>query len=97
MVPLPEPRIAAHLPVLCFVGTSEYAGTVVNISRTGAYVRVEHYVPEIDARIRLFISGPAERQIEVDASVVRLTPHGFAARFLGTPVELLELLADLGG
>ncbi|HEU4428068.1 MAG TPA: PilZ domain-containing protein [Myxococcota bacterium] len=96
-LPLPEPRVAAQLPVVYAVGTSDFAGTVVNISRTGVLVRVDHRVPDLGARIRLFISNAREQQIEVYARVVREIPRGFAAQFLAVPIELLELLADLGG
>jgi len=96
-LPLPELRVAANLPVLFAVGTSDFAGTLVNISRSGALVRTKHHVPEVGARIRLFISRSRERQIEIEARVVRHLPRGLAAEFLGALVELLELLADLGG
>ena len=96
-LPLPVLRVAASLPVLFAVGTSDFAGTVVSILRAGALVRAERHVPEVGARIRLFISRSLERQIEIEARVVRHVPRGFAAEFLGALVELLELLADLGG
>ncbi|HEU0303186.1 MAG TPA: Fe-Mn family superoxide dismutase [Gaiellaceae bacterium] len=58
--------------MLYAVGKSDFAGTAVNIARTGVLVRVDHYVPNIGARIRLFISDSRERQIEVDARAVRI-------------------------
>ena len=90
------PRIAADLPVLYAVGQSDFAGTVANISRSGAHVVVDHFAPDIGTHIRLFIAEHRDRQVEVEARVVRQSPRGFGAQFLGTPIELLELLADLG-
>ena len=90
------PRIPADLPVLYAVGTSDFAGKIANISRSGAHVVVEHFAPDIGTRIRRFISEPRERQNALEPRVVRKTPRGFCAQFLGTPVHQHELLADLG-
>lgn len=91
-----EPRVNAAFAVHYAVGRSHYSGTIVNISRSGVLAVAEHYVPDVGTRLHLSISGPRDHQIELDARVVRRTEHGFAAEFLGTPVELLELVADLG-
>lgn len=97
MKPMAEPRVTANFHVLYAVDRSDYAGTIVNISRSGALIAAEHLAPEVGTQLRLFVLESPDRQIEVEARVVRLTPRGFGAQFLGTPVELLELLEDLGG
>jgi len=93
----PEPRVNANFPVRFSLERSECAGTLVNLSRSGALVAADRYVADVGAQLRLVISAPRPGPIAVDSCVVRRTANGFAVQFLGAPVELLELLADLGG
>lgn len=91
-------RLPATLPVLYEVNRADFAGTVIDISRTGAQIEATwDRVPAVGARVRLFISGSRDHQIELDGHTVRHTERGFAAHFARAPVELLELLVDLGG
>lgn len=92
-------RLRATLPVLYEFDRADFAGTVVDISRTGAHVAAEAgRVPGVGAPVRLFISGSRHHQVEIDGRTVRHTERGFAASFAGgAPVQLLELLVDLGG
>ena len=91
-------RVPTSLRALYTLERSDFEGTVVDLSRSGAKVETAlNRVPDRDARIRLFIAGSSDRQIELEARVARHTGHGFGAQFMATPVELLELLADLGG
>jgi hypothetical protein len=96
MVLVRAPRHPADIQILYEVGESDFAGRISNISRSGAYVEVDFFVPYVGRRIRLLMSGPRDRRVDVDACVVRVTPRGYGAQFLGKPIELLELLADLG-
>jgi hypothetical protein len=93
------PRIPTSLRALYTLERADFAGTIVDLSRSGARVEApENRVPETGAQIRLCIAGSRDRQIEVAARVARQTEQGFGAQFIGsTPVELLELLVDLGG
>jgi len=91
-----EPRVNANFPVLYTVAGSDYAGTIVNISRSGALVATDQHVPGVGIQLRPVLFA-GSRQIELEARVVRHIERGFAVEFLGVPVELLELLADLGG
>jgi hypothetical protein len=92
-------RVRATLPVLYVLDRSDFTGTVVDISRTGAHIAAaKERVPEVGAPVRLFISGSRHHQVEIDGHTVRHTERGFATHFAGsTPVQLLELLVDLGG
>jgi hypothetical protein len=92
-------RIQTNLRALYTFERADVVGTIANLSRSGARVdTLESRVPGTGAQIRLSIAGSRDRRIEVDARVARQTGQGFGAQFAGpTPVELLELLVDLGG
>ena len=96
MVLVRAPRHHADIQILYEVGESDFAGRIANISRSGAYVEVDFFVPYVGRCIRLLISEPRDRRVEVEACVVRVTPRGYGAQFMRRPIELLELLADLG-
>ena len=75
---------------------ADCAGTVIDLSRRGAHVETaRNRVPDIGAKLRLYLAGSFDLKIEVEARVVRHTAQGFGAEFVGAvPVELLT---DLGG
>jgi hypothetical protein len=91
-------RLAARYRVQPRSGAAPAIGTVVSISRTGAFVEAceRDRLPAVGERLRLHVD-PSDPPLDLDARVVSVGEASFAVEFLSEPVELLELLNSLGG
>ena len=67
-----HPRFRTKFDVLCSSGGTEGAGTLMNISRSGAQLASANLVPEIGTKIRLYIFIQPVCPFELAGEVVRV-------------------------
>lgn len=74
------PRIDAELPILLEGGPAEAGGKTLNISTSGVYFEVPHYIePLTKVRMELLLPGAGgaggEKKVAFDGIVVRTEPE----------------------
>lgn len=90
-----HPRFQTKFDVLCSVGETEGAGTLVNLSRSGAVVESPNTLPAIGEKVRLYIFIQPVSPFELAGEVVRCDEGSFAIRYSNLDPEIGRLVDDV--
>jgi hypothetical protein len=90
-----NPRFRARFDVLCSAGDKEGAGTLVDISRSGARLGAVTHCPEIGTKVRIYVFVQPVCPFELSGEVVRVTDGSFAIRFDRLDPEVGRLVDDV--
>lgn len=90
-----HPRFRTRFDVLCSTGESEGAGTLVNISRSGARLDRSSMMPEVGTKVRLYIFIQPVSPFELSGEVVRADDSTFAIRYSDLDAEIGRLVDDV--
>ena len=90
-----HPRFRTKFDVLCSTGETEGAGTLINLSRSGAVVESANTPPEIGMKVRLYIFIQPVCPFELAGEVVRADDASFAIRYNNLDPEIGRLVDDV--
>ncbi len=90
-----HPRFSTKFDVLCSAGETEGAGTLVNLSRSGARLIDASHTPEIGTKVRLYVFIQPICPFELAGEVVRVEEDGFAIRYSNLDPEIGRLVDDV--
>jgi len=90
-----HPRFRTRFDVLCSTGEQEGAGTLVNISRSGARLDSTSMLPEIGTKVRLYVFIQPVCPFEIAGEVVRHEGSTFAIRYGNLDPEIGRLVDDV--
>jgi hypothetical protein len=90
-----HPRFQTRFDVLCSTGETEGAGTLVNISRSGACLDSSTAMPELGTKVRLYIFIQPVCPFELAGEVVRCDGNQFAIRYSNLDAEVGRLVDDV--
>ena len=80
----------------CSTGDQEGAGTLVNISRSGARLDAVSHLPEIGTKVRLYVFIQPIAPFELSGEVVRCEgTNSFAIRYSNLDPEIGRLVDDV--
>jgi hypothetical protein len=90
-----NPRFKTHFDTLCSTGDREGAGQLLNISRSGACLGAVSELPEIGAKVRLYIFIQPVCPFELSGEVVRHDGSSFAISYSNLDPEVGRLVDDV--
>lgn len=90
-----NPRFKTHFDALCSTGEREGAGALINISRSGARLDSVSDLPELGAKVRLYIFIQPVCPFELSGEVVRVEESGFAIQYSNLDPEIGRLVDDV--
>ena len=90
-----HPRFQTRFDVLCSAGEREGAGTLVNISRSGARMDAVTHLPELGTKVRLYVFIQPVCPFELSGEVVRCEGTTFAIRYGNLDPEVGRLVDDV--
>jgi hypothetical protein len=90
-----HPRFRTQFDTLCSTGDREGAGSLVNISRSGACLGSVTELPEIGTKVRLYIFIQPVCPFELCGEVVRHEGSSFAIRYGNLDPEVGRLVDDV--
>jgi hypothetical protein len=90
-----HPRFRTKFDVLCSATETEGAGTLVNISRSGARLDTSNDLPELGTKVRLYIFIQPVCPFELSGEVVRAEGTTFAIRYNDLDSEIGRLVDDV--
>ena len=90
-----HPRFQTRFDVLCSAGEREGAGTLVNISRSGARLDTSSHMPELGTKVRLYVFIQPVCPFELSGEVVRCDGTTFAIRYSNLDAEVGRLVDDV--
>jgi hypothetical protein len=90
-----HPRFRTRFDVLCSTGEQEGAGTLVNISRSGARLDGASVAPAIGTKVRLYVFIQPVSPFELAGEVVRQDGSTFAIRYSNLDTEIGRLVDDV--
>ena len=90
-----HPRFRTRFDVLCSTGETEGAGTLVNISRSGARLDTNNPLPELGTKVRLYVFIQPVCPFELAGEVVRCEGTTFAIRYSNLDSEVGRLVDDV--
>ncbi len=90
-----SPRFRTKFDVLCSAGETEGAGSLVNLSRSGARLDCASHCPEIGTKVRLYIFIQPVCPFEIAGEVVRIEGDTFAIRYSNLDPEIGRLVDDV--
>ena len=90
-----HPRFRTKFDVLCSAGETEGAGTLVNISRSGARLDAASHAPEVGTKVRLYIFIQPVCPFELAGEVIRVEGTTFAIRYSNLDPEVGRLVDDV--
>lgn len=90
-----HPRFRTKFDVLCSAGETEGAGTLENISRSGACLVGATHVPELGTKVRLYVFVQPVCPFELAGEVVRADEASFAIRYSNLDAEVGRLVDDV--
>ncbi len=90
-----HPRFKTRFDTLCSTGEREGAGSLINISRAGACLGSVSELPEIGAKVRLYIFIQPICPFELSGEVVRHEGEGFAITYSNLDPEIGRLVEDV--
>ena len=90
-----HPRFQTRFDVLCSTGETEGAGTLVNISRSGACLDLSSPMPDLGTKVRLHIFIQPVCPFELGGEVVRCDENRFAIRYSNLDAEVGRLVDDV--
>jgi len=90
-----HPRFRTKFDVLCSAGDTAGAGSLVNISRSGARLDTASRCPEIGTKVRLYIFIQPVCPFELSGEVTRIDGTTFAIRYSNLDPEVGRLVDDV--
>lgn len=90
-----HPRFDTRFDALCSTGEREGAGTLLDISRSGARLETSNDVPELGTKVRLYIFVQPVCPFELSGEVVRCEGSTFAIRYDDLDPEVGRLVDDV--
>lgn len=90
-----HPRYRTRFDTLCSSGREEGAGTLVDLSYTGARLEDASVRPALGTKVRLFVFVQPVAPFELSGQVVRHTERGFAIAFGSLEPEVARLVDDV--
>ena len=90
-----HPRFRTKFDALCSTGDREGAGTLVNISRSGARLETAGELPEMGTKVRLYVFIQPVCPFELAGEVVRHEGATFAIRYNNLDPEIGRLVDDV--
>ncbi|MEZ4333826.1 MAG: PilZ domain-containing protein [Myxococcota bacterium] len=90
-----NPRFRARFDALCSVGEREGAGTLVDISRSGARLDGASFCPEPGTKVRLYVFIQPVAPFELAGEVVRSDGQSFAIRYTELDPAVGRLVDDV--
>ncbi len=90
-----NPRFRSRFDVLCSAGEMEGAGTLADISRSGARLDAATHCPEIGTKVRIYVFIQPVCPFELSGEVVRVGKDSFAIRFGRLDPEVGRLVDDV--
>jgi hypothetical protein len=90
-----HPRFRTKFDVLCSAGETEGAGTLVNISRSGALLDTSNELPAPGTKVRLYIFIQPVCPFELSGEVVRVDGTKFSIRYSNLDAEVGRLVDDV--
>lgn len=90
-----HPRFRTRFDALCSSGESEGAGTLINISRSGAMLDTTNEIPELGTKVRLYVFIQPVCPFELCGEVVRCEGTTFAIRYSNLDPEIGRLVDDV--
>lgn len=90
-----NPRFRARFDALCSAGEREGAGTLADISRSGARLDGASYCPEPGTKVRLYVFVQPVSPFELVGEVVRSDARGFAIRYTELDPAIGRLVDDV--
>ena len=90
-----HPRFRTKFDVLCSTGETEGAGTLMNISRSGARLESSNTLPELGTKVRLYVFIQPVCPFEISGEVVRSEGTTFAISYNNLDPEIGRLVDDV--
>lgn len=90
-----NPRFRTRFDALCSAGDREGAGTLADISRSGARLAGASFCPEPGTKIRLYVFIQPVSPFELVGEVVRGEGDTFAIRFASLDPAVGRLVEDV--
>lgn len=90
-----NPRFRTKFDALCSAGESEGAGTLVNISRSGACLSGASHCPPEGTKVRLYVFVQPVSPFELSGEVARIDGDTFAIRYSNLDPEIGRLVDDV--
>jgi len=90
-----NPRFRTRFDALCSAGEREGAGTLADISRSGARLEGASYCPEPGTKVRLYVFVQPVSPFELSGEVVRSDDSTFAIRFTELSPGIGRLVDDV--
>ncbi len=92
-----DPRFHTQFDALYSSGREEGAGTLVDLSRSGAHLEHSSLRPQVGSKVHLYIFVRPVAPFELVGEVVRHTDSGFAIENIEASEEILQLVDDVAG
>lgn len=90
-----NPRFRTRFDALCSTGECEGAGTLVDISRSGARLDGTSFCPEPGTKVRLYVFIQPVSPFELVGEVVRGDGRSFAIRYTELDPAVGRLVDDV--
>ena len=90
-----HPRFRTQFDTLCSTGEREGAGSLINISRSGACLGSVGELPEIGSKVRLYIFIQPICPFELSGEVVRHEGESFAISYSNLDPEVGRLVDNV--
>ena len=90
-----HPRFRTQFDALCSTGEREGAGTLINISRSGARLGTDSELPELGTKVRLYVFIQPVCPFELCGEVVRHEGASFAISYSNLDPEIGRLVDDV--
>lgn len=88
-------RFKTRFDTLVSAGACEGAGTLVDISYSGARLEEASFKPQLGANVRLYVFVQPVLPFELVGHVVRVTENGFAMEYDVADPEVRRLVDDV--
>lgn len=90
-----HPRYRTRFDALASAGDREGAGTLTDLSRTGARLDNASFLPEPGTKVRLYVFIQPVSPFELVGEVVRTSDKSFAIRFTELDPAIGRLVQDV--
>ena len=90
-----HPRFKTRFDALCSTGDREGAGALIDISRSGACLGSVADLPQLGAKVRLYIFIRPVCPFELSGEVVRVDESSFAISYSNLDPEVGRLVDDV--
>jgi hypothetical protein len=90
-----HPRFKTQFDALCSTGEREGAGSLINISRSGACLGSVSELPELGSKVRLYVFIQPVSPFELSGEVVRHEGSTFAISYSNLDPEVGRLVDNV--